>query len=308
MSQDIVAGSLNDQTLRPIIGRIVPGGRLRRAWRLEGGVSAEVSALEIEAVDGTVEIVVVKRYELADNSDSIICEYRILQALDAAGLPVPKPIALDDTGPTSSWFAMHYIQGTAGSLLDVMDQRLSVFAATLSQLHDTPIERFGLDLLANWQAMREALIFNPPTVLHDKLPEAAIRQALQAVWPPTRRNPDVLLHGDYWPGNVLWRDGRIIAVVDWEEAAWGDPLIDVSIARLELFWAYGAEAMEAFTKSYVAMRDIDLTDLVIWDLLAALRPIHWMSGWNLKAGELTQMREGHRSFTAGAIERLAMRR
>jgi aminoglycoside phosphotransferase (APT) family kinase protein len=35
-----------------------------------------------------------------------------------------------------------------------------------------------------------------------------------------------LLHGDYWPDNTLWRDGRLVCVIDWEDAALGDPLAD----------------------------------------------------------------------------------
>ena len=26
----------------------------------------------------------------------------------------------------------------------------------------------------------------------------------------------MLLHGYLWPGNLLWQDGRLVAVVDWE--------------------------------------------------------------------------------------------
>jgi aminoglycoside phosphotransferase (APT) family kinase protein len=36
-------------------------------------------------------------------------------------------------------------------------------------------------------------------------------------------------------------------VLDWEDAAIGDPLADVANVRLELLWARGIEAMEPFT-------------------------------------------------------------
>ena len=35
--------------------------------------------------------------------------------------------------------------------------------------------------------------------------------------PPVQVNRPVLLHGDFWPGNILWRDGRLVAVIDWEK-------------------------------------------------------------------------------------------
>jgi hypothetical protein len=41
-----------------------------------------------------------------------------------------------------------------------------------------------------------------------------------------------------------------MAVIDWEDAAIGDPLADVANARLELTWAIGLEAMEDFIRQY----------------------------------------------------------
>jgi aminoglycoside phosphotransferase (APT) family kinase protein len=86
------------------------------------------------------------------------------------------------------------------------------------------------------------------------------------------RNRPVLLHGDFWPGNMLWRDEQLVAVLDWEDAALGDPLADVANARLELLWARGAEAKDEFTRRYRALvPKVDFTDLSHWDLWAELR-------------------------------------
>ena len=70
---------------------------------------------------------------------------------------------------------------------------------------------------------------------------------MAAAWPLVRRNPAVLLHGDFWPGDVLWQAGRLTAVLDWEDAQVGDPLADVGNTRLEFLWAFGREAMQQFT-------------------------------------------------------------
>jgi aminoglycoside phosphotransferase (APT) family kinase protein len=42
--------------------------------------------------------------------------------------------------------------------------------------------------------------------------------------------PPVWLHGDLHPGNLLTRDRRLAAVIDWGLAAVGDPAVDLSIA------------------------------------------------------------------------------
>tara|TARA_Y100001960_G_scaffold220563_1_gene230694 strand:+ start:154 stop:603 length:450 start_codon:yes stop_codon:yes gene_type:complete len=80
-----------------------------------------------------------------------------------------------------------------------------------------------------------------------------------------------LLHGDLWPGNVLWQDGRLVAVVDWEDGAAGARLIDVAIARSDLSWGYGWDAMEAFTARYATRTGCDLSALPLWNLRATLR-------------------------------------
>jgi len=115
----------------------------------------------------------------------------------------------------------------------------------------------------------------------------------------------VILHGDYWPGNTLWRNGRLVAVIDWEDAAIGDPLADLGNARLEILMHYGEAAMNEFTCQYSALwPDTDLTALPYWDLYAALRPTGQMDGWGLPAAQLQQFRAAHRTLVADALSRL----
>lgn len=280
------------------------GAELRRAWRLEGGVTAEVTALEIETVAGTIETLVVKRYDpetLGENPEVTRQEFRTLAALSSADVPVPRPLALDEAG---RWLAMAYVEGSVDAYPGDMNTHMAAFASMLAHIHALPLDNPGLDFLTDQQELDSQMLTHPPAVLHPRWSEAEIREALAPVWPPARRHADVFLHGDFWPGNILWRDGRIMAVLDWEEAIKGDPLIDVAVARLELTWAYGLDTANRFAEFYAARTGVDLTDLAIWDLMAALRPIHRISGWGLSASHLRRTREGHRSFTAHAIERL----
>ena len=81
----------------------------------------------------------------------------------------------------------------------------------------------------------------------------------------------VLLHGDYWPGNVIWQDGRLVAVIDWEDAGLGDPLADLATARAELLCHHGDDAMDQFTDRYLAVHHntigpLSLDWLPLWEL------------------------------------------
>jgi aminoglycoside phosphotransferase (APT) family kinase protein len=134
--------------------------------------------------------------------------------------------------------------------------------------------------------------------------EGRIRDALETAWPLARTNDAVLLHGDYWPGNLLWRDGRLVAVIDWEDARVGDPLADVANTRLELLWAFDADAVETFTSLYRSMTAIDVTNLPYWDLAAALKPCGRLAGWGLDEDMEYRMRERHTLFVRLALTAL----
>src|ERR1700674_1514724 len=81
-----------------LIQRFAPGAKLLRAWELAGGVSAQVTALEIEHPGGRTQKVIVRRHgatDLARNPHIAADEFKLLQFVHAAGLPVPAPLHLD---------------------------------------------------------------------------------------------------------------------------------------------------------------------------------------------------------------------
>src|SRR5687767_2566978 len=90
----------------------------------------------------------------------------------------------------------------------------------------------------------------PPTKVGGQVRAALASGALARL-----QNHSVVLHGDYWPGNVMWRQRSLVAVIDWEDACLGDPLADLATARVELLCRYGAEAMERFTTRYLALME-----------------------------------------------------
>ena len=134
---------------------------------------------------------------------------------------------------------------------------------------------------------------------------------MEAAWPFAGMNAPVLLHGDYWPGNLIWRDGRIAAVIAWEDAELGDPLFDLAITRLELLWLLGVEAMETFTLHYQSTTAANTGNLPYWDLCAAIRPANviatWAEAWRAQGmPQITEetMRRDHKMFVDQAMEKL----
>jgi aminoglycoside phosphotransferase (APT) family kinase protein len=53
---------------------------------------------------------------------------------------------------------------------------------------------------------------------------------------------ETLLHLDLHPGNVIVRDGKIVAIIDWRNAREGDPRVDIARTWLLLRWSLASGA------------------------------------------------------------------
>jgi len=90
----------------------------------------------------------------------------------------------------------------------------------------------------------------------------------------------VLCHRDYRTGNLMVRDGRLVAVLDWEFAGWSDPLEDIGWFCAKC-WRFGAHDREAggigdredFYKGYedASGQSIDRKAVYYWEVMAHVR-------------------------------------
>jgi aminoglycoside phosphotransferase (APT) family kinase protein len=272
---------------------IDPASTLLRCWPLAGGVSAQTVAMELRRGDGRTIQVVVRQHGEADrrrNPDVAAAEFRLLGLLQEAGLPAPRPLYLDRSGEAlgTPCIVVEFIAGENGRTAASGAEGARQLADNLAALHRV-----------HWATVD--LSFLPEKRCTGMPGEGAAGASTGE-----QRNPPVLLHGDYWPGNTLWRAGRLVAILDWEDAAVGDPLADVANARLEILWAWGAAAMEAFTRHYrAAMPGVDFTGLPHWDLCAGRRLAPHIGEWGLGREVEERMRQGYRWFVRQAISKMA---
>lgn len=289
--------------------RLAPESRLVRAWALEGGVSAQVTALEIERVGGERQKLIVRRHgaaDLSENANIAADEFRLLARLRDAGLPVPTPYMVDATREIfeTPYLVVEYVEGVTEFAPDDLSEHLRQMAQTLARIHQMNGVTDDLAFLPREAERARKLAETRPAQLDESLGEGRIRDALEAGGWREARNPVVLLHGDYWAGNVLWDGGRLAAVIDWEDAKLGDPLADLANARLETLWAFGAEAMRVFTEQYRAAVEFDLSDLPYRDLIAALKPMFQLGVWAGAADKERDMRVKHGWFVEQALAEL----
>jgi aminoglycoside phosphotransferase (APT) family kinase protein len=301
-----MADSKADKKFELVVQKIEPQSKLLRIWELKGGVSAHLTVLEIELLNGHTKKMIVRQHGVVDlehNPHVAADEFELLHLLHSVGLAAPAPYYLDQSGEifATPYVVIEYIEGEPVFAPKNVPDFISQIATQLSRIHEVDCSNLDVSFLPQQEKIIAEKLRKRPVKVDEAFDEGRIRDALETVWPLAQGNTSVLLHGDFWPGNILWRDGQLVAVIDWEDAALGDPLADVANSRLEILWAFGIDAMQSFTHHYQLMTTIDFTNLPFWDLCAALRPISQIAGWGLDETTEKLMRERHRWFVTQAL-------
>ena len=234
--------------------------KLENIRELAGGSSAEIYRATTTLPSGDTGDVVIRV------CDSAELEFKLMTLLRRHAVAVPKVhhLELSDTQFAKPFFVIDYVDGVMalapedwGRFADqAADALLAVHGVDSAEIDYLPTltEFWGEDVAATLPQFRASEI------------TTALKSATLQ-----RCNEPTLLHGDFWPGNVLWREGQIVSVIDWEDAVFGDPLIDLAIARLDQVWIFDWETMERFTERYRVAAGVDFGDLAYWELCAALR-------------------------------------
>ena len=176
-------------------------------------------------------------------------EFHLLQALHAAGFPVAKPLwvtASPPPGVDANFCIMEKLSGSPpGSFLGGASQLpeplLLDLAALLARLHSIGLDQFS-DYIEKFEApqlhtdtvescyRRTVADWKRYTKEVDHLPSPVVAYLFD--WlernTPHDTRPPVLIHSDYGIHNVLARDGRVTAVLDWEAAMFGAPEQDLA--------------------------------------------------------------------------------
>ena len=159
---------------------------------------------------------------------------RLMKALSEAGLPAPPILAMSPEPVVDGrpFVLMAKIDGDRieGIVGTVPDHQLASSAVeVLKALHALPLERTGIGdeepqpleaELMRWGWLME----RAPEELTARAPELGGRLAETT---PAPQEP-TLVHGDYHYGNMLFREGRVVGVLDWEIAQIGQPLLDLA--------------------------------------------------------------------------------
>ncbi|CAN5701993.1 hypothetical protein BH23CHL4_BH23CHL4_24250 [soil metagenome] len=301
---------LSQYDIDSIIRGVAPGGHLVAADRLEGGISATITYLEFELPDGTSRRVIVRQYglfDLAANPGVAMHEEALLEILVQQGLPVPEPL-LSETGfrdAGRTWLVTGFIEGTTITEPPFPERFAEQIAETLTSIHAVDPTLADLAFLPDGHDQAAMQIEANVQSSHLSTDEHGYWHALETRWPSAPAEPRSLLHGDFWPGNLIWKDGKIAGMIDWEDARLGHPLEDVANCRLELYLSGGAELADAFSDTYGRLRSYAGYDrLRLWELYIAARLNGRIARWGLEPGEEAAMRQRVETFASEALRQL----
>lgn len=266
-----------------VVGRLDPQAVVERTWPLLGGISAQMTAVAYRDGDGNTQTVIVRcppQWSHQPDKQVARHEFELLEAVHAAGTRSPRPYYYDESGDLldAPFLVVEYFEGApVFSTADTIGYATQL-AAEMARYHRLDISRPPLSDLPKQAPRLQRLIFDA-TVEAENLDYNHIRQTLQSVWPLPALNEPALLHGDIWAGNLVWNNGRLAGIIDWEDAHLGDPMWDVSVARLDLLWAFDWPMVAAFTNAYREFSTTDMSQMAYWDLAAAIRPGNSLSVW-----------------------------
>lgn len=265
--------------------RLLSGGAVQENWALDvtfdGGARPGTLACVLRCDSSTAGVGV---------SLGRAQEFALLTAVFAAGVTVPEPLWLCDDAALIGrpFFVMRRIAGTAAGHVLVKD---GGFAGDRSAL----AESLGRELarIHSIRPPRPDLAFLPvpeaaPALLRVAAhrahldgraePHPAIEWALR--WLERHAPPlgaVVLCHRDFRTGNYMVDGDRVTGILDWEFAAWSDPMEDLGwfCARC---WRFGRNDREAggigaradFYRGYEseAGRPVDAAAVRYWEVMA----------------------------------------
>ncbi len=163
----------------------------------------------------------------------VVRQGRIMAALHTSGLPSPAIPALspDPVVDGRPFVLMDAVDGTRIEEAGVEQKPIDIATSairTLKSLQALPLERTGIGDEAPVGLQAEMLRWlwlmeRAPAELTSRAAELGSRLASDV---PVERKP-TLVHGDYHYGNMLFKGSDLVAVLDWEIAQIGQPLLDL---------------------------------------------------------------------------------
>lgn len=224
-----------------------------RIERIEGGWSRQTHRVDATRAGGA-ELRLALRGEVENSllDTDLEREWHILTSVDGSGLPLPDVHGFEGTGDVLGhrFVTMGWIDGTGvnpwrmrpaeqaeweavrGGLAEAWIHDIALLhRVDPARLRETGIDveadagSFVRDQVAHWTGLLRGAEHHPGPLV-----EEACRWLEASI--PTPADSASIVHGDLRIGNMLVRDGRVVAFLDWEMAGIGDWRADLGYSLM----------------------------------------------------------------------------
>jgi aminoglycoside phosphotransferase (APT) family kinase protein len=218
------------------------------------------------------------------NGDVAERETRALELCQRANVPAPAPIWVDSDGIFDEQaIIISFVEGAPDLTPSNPFEWAEQLAAVLARVHEirlepSDVEQFPVDAGEDVRKVQES----PELVLDHPLGENLLRRRVM-LGNRDVESESVFSHTDFWPGNTLWNDGSLAAVVDWESASIGDREMDVAYCSLDIRYLGMDRVADRFLASYREITGETLPNLGHWEAVGLCRPMpdiaQWVPAW-----------------------------
>jgi aminoglycoside phosphotransferase (APT) family kinase protein len=268
-------------------------GNLRR---MPGGASKETWAFDlVDTQERALPMVLrIERALPLPVSIDLKTEFRLLQEMHACEIPVPKPYWAGEQELGSPFAILERISGeTLVRRLQRDDRYLnarrripSQLGHILARIHHIALDERDLGFMP-WRSQAGSPAASELAFYEDLLerlspdPHPALEMAIR--WlkrhlPITRQQ--VLVHGDYRLGNIVFTEAGVQSVLDWELGHIGDPIEDLGYISVQA-WRFGQDHLpiggiakrEEFYSAYEEAGGfpLDQESLYYWEVFGNLK-------------------------------------
>lgn len=281
--------TLPEERAISLLERIAPGSSLTRIELLPGSFSNHTHLVEARLPNGNPDKIVVRRYKIFgdyDRGEKAYREFKTFELLIRHRVPAPEPLLLDVSGDVlgSPGIVTRFVDGQL--IMDVPSDPLEwsrKLARTLAGIHSIPCREDEQKFLLNGNEQAAWFLNSdsPPRYMQEYSGGTDLWHNMRKLFTHFQADTPSLLHIDYWSGNILWHENEISAVLDWEEASYGDPAVDVGYARMNMVLMGAPDAADEFLRVYESEMGRAIKNPGFWELAATVRPMTDPVDWNV---------------------------
>ncbi len=271
-----------------VIDAVVPGHRLVSVVPARAAFTNSVQVVDTLSPAGSRLRLVVKRMTDDPDPERATADFHGLRIARRHGIPAPEPVLLDAAGELLGvpGIVTTFVEGTQNANPDDPRSWARDVAELLLKIHDV---RPDADERRNIYHGNELALYFLSGEYPDRMAghplSDTIYDAVRELRGGLVADTPVFVHMDFWPGNILWEDGRISAVLDWDASGHGDRAIDVANFMMEMHLRGIREAAQPFLEHYEASSG-PVRNLGFWELASAARPLPNPAAWIPEPGDL----------------------